>query len=246
MKSSPLIITNLSVRIGQKSILKKVSLTIPAGKITALMGPNGSGKSTLAATLAGHPDYHVTSGTARWQGKNLLSLPAWERARLGLFLAWQRPVALPGVTFEEFLWTAAVAGDSRLTRDEFLARCADALNQLKLAPDFLTRAVNDGWSGGEQKKGELVQLLVLRPKLAILDETDSGLDVDAIRLVAKTVSGAVAKHGLTVILITHYHRLLDLLKPQRVIVLSGGRVAASGTTAVMNKIQRQGYDWLKQ
>lgn len=245
MTASPLIIKNLSVTIHDTPILQQLSLVVAPGRITALMGPNGSGKSTLAAALIGHPDYQVTGGTVRWQQKNLLTLEPWQRARLGLFLAWQHPVGLPGVTFEEFLWTAAIAREPALTRDQFRARCTAALEQLHLAETFLDRAINDGWSGGEKKKGEMVQLLVLRPKLAILDETDSGLDVDALRLVANTVRQAVKEFGVGVLVITHYQRLLDFLKPQHVIVLAGGRVAARGGAAIMKKVERQGYAWLQ-
>ncbi len=244
MAASPLVITNLSVAIGDTPILKRLSLTIAPGRVAALLGPNGSGKSTLAATLIGHPDYRVTSGTVRWQGKNILKLEPWERARLGLFLAFQHPSTLPGVTLEEFLWTAATSSAPAISREDFTARCAAAFKLLKLPPSFLTRMINDGWSGGEKKKGEMVQLLVLRPKLAILDETDSGLDVDALRLVAKAIALAAKEYRVGILVITHYQRLLDFLQPQTVTVLSAGRVAAQGGKAIMAKVARQGYAWL--
>lgn len=207
------------------------------------MGPNGSGKSTLAQTLLGHPAYRLSGGTITFGGKNITKLAPHQRAVLGLFVAYQNPIALAGVSLGDLLLAEWQAHYGKAKPNIYQQRLKDSLTTLKLPAGFLDRAVNDNFSGGEKKKAEMLQLLVLQPKIAVLDETDSGLDTDALRLVARAVRTAV-QQGMGVLVITHYRRLLQLLEPKRVLVLARGRVAATGGKALITKIDRSGYSWL--
>jgi len=236
-------LTNLAVTADHRPILKSISLTVAPGEVVALMGPNGSGKSTLAQTLLGHPNYRVTSGTITFAKKNLKLLAPHQRAALGLFVAYQNPITIPGLPLSELLLAEWQAGHGKSESGTYRQRLATALSILKIDSSFLNRAVNDNFSGGEKKKAEMLQLLLLQPKIAVLDETDSGLDTDALRIVAAAVRSAV-KNGLGVLVITHYRRLLELLQPKRVIVLAHGQVAATGGKALITKIDRTGYSWL--
>lgn len=236
-------LANLSVTADRRPILKNISLTVAAGEVVALMGPNGSGKSTLAQTLLGHPNYRVTSGTISFAKKNLKNLAPHQRAGLGLFVAYQNPVTIPGLPLRELLLAEWQAGHGKSDSNIYQQRLTDALSTLKLNPSFLDRAINDNFSGGEKKKAEMLQLLVLQPKVAVLDETDSGLDTDALRIVAAAVAAAVKK-GMGILVITHYRRLLELLQPKRVLVLAHGRIAATGGKTLITKIDRAGYSWL--
>ncbi|HZQ37222.1 MAG TPA: Fe-S cluster assembly ATPase SufC [Dehalococcoidia bacterium] len=235
---------DLHVAIDDKEIVKGVSLTVNAGEIHALMGPNGSGKSTLANTIMGHPRYSVTGGEVLFRGQNILDLPPDERARRGLFLSFQYPTAIPGVTMVNFLRRAvnSVRGEEMPVR-QFRTLLQEKMKLLKVDEDFARRYVNDGFSGGEKKKAEILQLGVLQPKLALLDETDSGLDVDALRIVAEGVN-AVAGPEMGVLLITHYQRILNYIKPDVVHVLADGRLIKSGGPELAQQIENRGYDWL--
>lgn len=236
-------LTNLSVTAGRKPILKNVSLTVAAGEVVALMGPNGSGKSTLAQTLLGHPNYRVASGTISFTKKNLKTLAPHQRAALGLFVAYQNPTALPGVALNELLLAEWQAHYGKSNDNLYRQRLGETLKILRLDASFLNRSANDNFSGGEKKKAEMLQLIILQPKIAVLDETDSGLDTDALRIVAAAVRAAV-KNGMGVLIITHYRRLLQLLEPKRVVVLAHGRIVATGGKALITKIDRAGYSWL--
>jgi Fe-S cluster assembly ATP-binding protein len=244
ISKSDLNIDRLTAGPKGKVILNKLNLLAKPGTITALMGPNGSGKSTLANILMGHPDYQVKSGRIMWQGVNILKLDASERAKLGVFLAFQYPIEISGVGYREFLWTAyqAVSGKKAST-EKFEHRLHAALRELKLSPKFLERSINEGFSGGEKKKAELLQLLMLQPKLIILDETDSGLDIDALKLVARTVKKLISPQRV-ILVITHYQKLLRALKPDAVHVMSEGMIAVSGGQGLIHKLDRQGYAWL--
>lgn len=241
-------IKNLHASVDGKEILHGVDLMVRAGEIHAIMGPNGSGKSTLAQVLAGHPAYQVTDGSVTLDGKDLLELAAEERAREGVFLAFQYPVAIRGITNAYFLRAAVNAlrkhrGESPLDIVDFMQVLEEKLATIGWDDSFMNRAVNDGFSGGEKKRNEILQLAVLEPRLAILDETDSGLDIDAL----KTVAAAVTKlHKPTnaSIVVTHYQRLLDHLKPDFVHVLAGGRVVKSGGRELAVELENRGYDWL--
>ncbi len=235
---------DLHVAIDDKEIVKGVSLTVNEGEIHALMGPNGSGKSTLANTIMGHPRYSVTGGEIRFRGENIVDLPADERARRGLFLSFQYPTAIPGVTMVNFLRRAvnSVRGEEMPVR-QFRTLLQEKMKLLRVDEDFARRYVNDGFSGGEKKKAEILQLGVLQPKLALLDETDSGLDVDALRIVAEGVN-AVAGPEMGVLLITHYQRILNYIKPDVVHVLADGRLIKSGGPDLAREIENRGYDWL--
>ncbi len=234
-------IRNLHVAVDGKEILRGVDLTIEQGEIHALMGPNGSGKSTLAYTLMGHPRYEVTAGEVRLRGEDVLAWPPDERARRGMFLAFQYPVAIPGVTMANFLRAAlkAVTG-KEVPALEFRKRVREQMRLLKMDESFATRYVNDGFSGGEKKKAEVLQLAVLRPQLAILDETDSGLDIDAIRIVAEGVK-QVMHPEMGMLLITHYETFLKYITPDRVHVLWRGRIVTSGGQELVDRLQEEGY-----
>jgi Fe-S cluster assembly ATP-binding protein len=237
-------INGLHASIEGKEILRGVDLDVSQGEVHALMGPNGSGKSTLAYTLMGHPKYEVTAGTVSYRGENILELKPDERAKLGLFLSFQYPTAIPGVTMHNFLRTAtkAVHGDELPPR-EFRKLVSEQMDRLKMDPSFATRYVNDGFSGGEKKRAEILQLGVLRPQIAILDETDSGLDIDALRTVAEGVE-ALRGPDLGVLLITHYQRILNYIKPDHVHVMYRGQIIKSGGSDLAKEIEVRGYDWI--
>jgi Fe-S cluster assembly ATP-binding protein len=243
-----LVIENLKAKAEDKTILNGINLTINAGEVHAIMGPNGSGKSTLANVLAGREDYEVAGGKALFEGKDLLGLPAEERARLGVFLAFQYPVEIPGVNNTYFLKAAVNAvrksrGLEELDAVDFLEIVKVKLKELKMDDSMLSRSVNEGFSGGEKKKNEILQLAVLEPKLAILDETDSGLDIDALKTVADGVN-AFRRKDRAVLLVTHYQRLLDYIVPDHVHVLAGGRIVKSGGKELALELEKKGYGWI--
>jgi Fe-S cluster assembly ATP-binding protein len=243
-------ITDLSVRVAGKDILKGVNLEVRRGEIHAIMGPNGSGKSTLAQVLAGRADYEVTGGSVTFEGQDLLALPAEERARAGLFLGFQYPVEIPGVN-NVYLLKAALnakrkaAGQPEVDAYEFLALIKQKMRLMQMSESFLSRGVNEGFSGGEKKRNEVLQMLVLEPTLAILDETDSGLDIDALKVVSMGVN-SLRDPNRAVVLVTHYQRLLGYIVPDYVHVLSGGRILKSGDRSLALELERRGYDWVQQ
>lgn len=240
-----LIIKNLHAGLKNKPIIQGINLVVPAGKIVALMGPNGSGKSTLANVLMNHPDYQVTKGSIQWRGRNLLPLKTWQRAQAGIFLAFQYSYEIPGVNFYEFLLTAYQATHGRQSDNgHFEALLKKSLHELRLDAKFLDRPLNDGFSGGEKKKAEILQLKILEPRLAILDETDSGLDIDALRLIARNIKSMVSPR-IGFLIITHYQRLLNYLKPDIVYVMVEGKIVASGKSALVDKLERGGYSMFK-
>jgi len=240
-----LVIENLSAEIDGKPILKGVSLEIPAGQVHAVMGPNGSGKSTLSYVLAGREGYEVTGGSATFDGQDILSMEPEERAALGLFLAFQYPVELPGVGNALFLRTALNAirrhrGEPELDAMQFLKVARERMRALNIGDEMLKRGVNVGFSGGEKKRNEVLQMALLRPRLAILDETDSGLDIDALKIVADGVN-AQRGPGFSALVITHYQRLLDYIVPDRVHVLVNGRIVTSGGPELAKRLEAEGY-----
>jgi len=240
-------ITDLHVSItteqGPVEILKGLSLTINQGETHAIMGPNGSGKSTLAYTIAGHPRYEVTSGSITLDGEDVLEMSVDERAKAGLFLAMQYPVEVPGVTVTNFLRTAKTAIDGKAPAlRQWVGDLRGAMESLKMEPGFAERNVNEGFSGGEKKRHEIMQLQVLQPKFAVLDETDSGLDVDALKIVAEGVNKAKADTGLGVLLITHYTRILRYIAPDFVHVIVAGKIAESGGAELAERLEEEGYD----
>jgi Fe-S cluster assembly ATP-binding protein len=241
-------ITDLSARVAGKDILNGINLEVRAGEVHAIMGPNGSGKSTLAQVLAGREDYQVTGGSVTFEGRDLLALPAEERARAGLFLGFQYPVEIPGVN-NVYLLKAALnakrkaAGEPEVDAFEFLALIRQKMKFMQMSESFLSRGVNEGFSGGEKKRNEVLQMLVLEPKLAILDETDSGLDIDALKVVSAGVN-TLRDPKRAIVLVTHYQRLLDYIVPDRVHVLSGGRILKSGDCSLALELERRGYDWV--
>ncbi len=240
-------IHNLSATVADKPILKGLSLSINAGEIHAIMGPNGAGKSTLGYTLGGRPGYEVTGGSVTFNDEDLLALAPHERAAAGLFLGFQYPVEIPGVSFVQFLREAANAqrkslGQPPLTGGEFLKLAREKAGLLKMDMDMLKRPVNVGFSGGEKKRAEMVQMGILDPKLAILDETDSGLDIDALRIVGEGINAIMRKPDRAVLLITHYQRLLDYVKPDFVHVLAGGRIIRTGGAELALELESQGYE----
>jgi len=228
---------------GTKQILRGVDLTINEGEIHAIMGPNGSGKSTLAYTIAGHPKYHVESGSILLDGEEVLEMSVDERARAGLFLAMQYPVEIPGVTVSNFLRTAktAIDGEAPAIRG-WIKDVRDSMSNLRMDPVFAERNVNEGFSGGEKKRNEILQLELLKPKFAVLDETDSGLDVDALRVVSKGVNDYKAQSDVGVLLITHYTRILRYIAPDKVHVFVNGRVAQSGGPELADELEANGYE----
>lgn len=244
---STLEIKNLHVSVlteqGSKEILRGIDLTIRSGEIHAIMGPNGSGKSTLAYSIAGHPKYEVTEGEIFLDGENVLEMSVDERARAGLFLAMQYPVEVPGVSVSNFLRTAktAISGEAPKLR-EWVSDLKQAMGNLRMDPDFTERNVNEGFSGGEKKRHEILQLELLKPKIAILDETDSGLDVDALRVVSEGVNRAHKTNDLGVLLITHYTRILNYIKPDFVHVFVAGKLAEQGGAELAERLENEGYD----
>ncbi len=243
-------IKNLHAGIEGKEILHGLTLTVGTGEVHAIMGPNGSGKSTLANVLAGRPRYEVTSGEVLFEGKDLLSMPAEERAREGVFLAMQYPVEIPGVNNIYFLKAALNAvrkhhGEEELDAVEFLQIARKKMKLVEIDEAFMNRGVNEGFSGGEKKRNEIFQMAVLDPKLAILDETDSGLDIDALRIVANGVN-ALRSEKHSVLVITHYQRLLTYLIPDYVHVLSNGQIVKSGGKELALELEQKGYDWIEQ
>lgn len=249
---SHLEIKNLHVNIEGKEILKGLSLTINQGEIHAIMGPNGTGKSTLAYTLMGHPSYTVTEGEVIFKGQNVLELEPDERSRLGMFLAFQYPVAIPGVTVANFLRTAINArrravnpDDKGMPIPEFRKLLKEKMAMLKMDQAFAGRYLNDGFSGGEKKRAEILQMATLTPEIAILDETDSGLDIDALRIVAEGVN-ALSGTELGVLVITHYQRLLNYIKPNFVHIMLDGRIVESGGPDLALHLEEQGYDWVRE
>jgi Fe-S cluster assembly ATP-binding protein len=241
-------ITNLHASINGKPVLKGVNLTINAGEVHAIMGPNGSGKSTLANVLAGKDAYTITEGSVVFKGKNILDLSPQERACLGLFLGFQYPVEIPGVATATFLRTALnslrkARGESPLDAFDFLTLIKEKMALLDMDPAFLQRAVNEGFSGGEKKRNEMMQMLLLDPSLAVLDEPDSGLDIDALQIVAKGIQ-LLKNADKAIVLITHYQRLLDYIEPDVVHVFSQGKVMTSGDKTLALELERKGYGWL--
>jgi Fe-S cluster assembly ATP-binding protein len=245
-----LTIFNLHARVDDKEILKGVNLKLKAGEVHAIMGPNGSGKSTLAGVLAGRDAFDVTEGDVLFEGKNLLDMDPEERAREGVFLAFQYPVEIPGVSNTYFLRAAVNAirkyrGQEELDAVEFLQLVREKLNVLHIDEDLLKRPVNEGFSGGEKKRNEIFQMAVLDPKLCILDETDSGLDIDALRTVADGVN-AMRTKDRAILVITHYQRLLNYIVPDKVHVLMDGRIVKSGGKELALELESKGYDWIEQ
>ena len=255
-----LVISGLEVSIGGKKILKGLDLTVRKGEVHALMGPNGSGKTSLAYTLMGHPDYHVDAGTVTWRGQDILALAPDKRAQLGLFLAFQYPSAIPGVTVASFLRNIYNAIHHPKPADESgeqsvkytgipLAKFRKLMNEkmalLRMDPSFATRYVNEGFSGGEKKRLEMLQMAVVGPQMAILDETDSGLDIDALRNVAEGINATLSPE-MGVLMITHYQRMLNYVTPQFVHVLLDGRVVLSGGEELSHQLEANGYEWVRE
>jgi len=241
-------VRNLTAKVAGVEILKGISLTVRAGEVHAIMGPNGSGKSTFAKALAGHPAYEVTGGTASFDGKDLFAMPAEERARAGLFLGFQYPVEVPGVANSQFLRLAyntvqGARGRDELDPLEFDDFVRERMKLLEMDPAFLDRSVNEGFSGGEKKRNEILQMALLEPRLAFLDETDSGLDIDALRIVAGGVNKLLTADN-AVVLVTHYQRLLNYIVPDYVHVMDGGRIVKTGDKALAVELESRGYDWL--
>ncbi|MEY3444976.1 MAG: Fe-S cluster assembly ATPase SufC [Bacteroidota bacterium] len=243
-------IKDLRVKVEDKEILKGINLSVKAGEVHAIMGPNGSGKSTLASVLAGREEYEVTDGAVTFDGKDLLELNAEERAWAGIFLAFQYPVEIPGITTITFLKTALeeirkARGLDPMSAKEFLTRMREKANLVEIDPKLIQeRSVNEGFSGGEKKRNEIFQMAMLEPKLALLDETDSGLDIDALRIVANGVN-KLKNEDNAVIVVTHYQRLLDYIVPDFVHVLYNGRIVKSGTKELAFELEEKGYDWIK-
>jgi Fe-S cluster assembly ATP-binding protein len=240
-------IRNLHVRIEEREILKGVDLTIDRGEVHALMGPNGSGKSTLANTLLGHPSYEITEGSIAFKGEDITEAEPHERAKAGLFLAFQYPVAIPGVSVANFLRMAINAKrDEPINVKEFRTELQHAIDLLEVDRSFTSRHLNDGFSGGEKKRAEILQMAMLKPDVAILDETDSGLDIDALRTVAEGVEKLHSEQGLGALIITHYQRILHYIKPQFVHIMLEGRIVLEGGVELVERLEREGYDQIRQ
>lgn len=245
-------IKNLFVKTGEKEILKGLNLSVKPGEVHAIMGPNGSGKSTLSKVLAGHPAYEVTSGEIKYEinfeMQNLLEFPADVRAKEGIFLAFQYPIEVPGVSNFNFLHTAFNSvithhGSEPMGESEFREFLNAKMKLVSMKPEYLDRSVNVGFSGGEKKRNEILQMAVLSPRLALLDETDSGLDIDALRIVSEGVNKLKTKQN-AIVLVTHYQRLLDYIKPDFVHVLAGGKIIQTGDASLALELEKKGYDWL--
>jgi Fe-S cluster assembly ATP-binding protein len=252
--SKVLRIDNLHVSIDGKEILRGVDLTIRQGEIHALMGPNGSGKSTLSYALMGHPNYEITEGSITLDGTDLLALEPDERAKAGLFLAFQYPTAIPGVSVANFLRHAVTnirnparkEGEDLIPMREFRKELREQMDELGVDQEFARRYLNDGFSGGEKKRAEILQLAMLRPAFAILDETDSGLDIDAVRIVSEGVNRSAARYGTGILVITHYERILNYIKPHFVHILYGGRIVESGGPELAKQLEGHGYEWVRE
>lgn len=249
---SELSIRNLHVSIDSKEILRGVDLTVKQGEVHALMGPNGTGKSTLAYALMGHPNYEITAGEVWFKGQNILELEPDQRSHLGVFLAFQYPVAIPGVSVANFLRSAINArrkaadpADKGISVPEFRRTLKEKMDLLRMDHSFAGRYLNDGFSGGEKKRAEILQMAALKPEIAILDETDSGLDIDALRIVSEGVN-ALRGPELGVLVITHYQRILNYIKPDFVHIMMGGRVVESGGLELALHLEEHGYDWLRE
>jgi Fe-S cluster assembly ATP-binding protein len=243
-------VRGLSASVGGLEILKGVDLTVKTGEVHAIMGPNGSGKSTFANVLAGKPDYEITGGQALFQGQDLLAMEPEIRSRLGVFLAFQYPLELPGVRAWQFLKAAVDAQRVHAGEEELSARAFDRMlkekvEMVEIDPELVKRAVNEGFSGGEKKRNEILQMAVLQPKLAILDETDSGLDIDALRIVSDGVN-KLRSESNAVVLVTHYQRILNYIAPDQVHVLMDGRIVRSGGPELAHELEERGYDWIKE
>ena len=249
--SKPLLeVVGLRASAGEKEILRGIDLTVRAGEVHAVMGPNGSGKSTLAQVIAGHPAYEVTAGRIAYEGRDLLEMDPEERAQAGVFLAFQYPVEIPGISNADFLRAAyneirKARGLEEVDSMDFLDLLEEKLKLVDWGPEIMGRAVNSGFSGGEKKRNEILQMAVLEPKLAVLDETDSGLDIDALRIVADGVN-ALRRPDNATVLVTHYQRLLNYIVPDRVHVLSNGRIVKSGGKDLALELEERGYEWLEQ
>ena len=242
-------INNLQARVEDKEILKGINLEVNPGEIHAIMGPNGSGKSTLSSVIAGREDYEVTGGSIDFEGEDLMDLDPEERAHKGIFLSFQYPVEIPGVTVSNFIKTAINEsrkgrGEEPMEAREMLAKMREKTALLEMDKSYLSRSLNEGFSGGEKKRNEIFQMAMLEPKLAILDETDSGLDIDALRIVAGGVNKLRSADN-AVVVITHYQRLLDYIKPDFVHVLFNGRIVKSGGPELAHELEEKGYDWIK-
>ena len=241
-------IKNLHARVPEKEILKGVNLTIKTGEVHAIMGPNGTGKSTLSSIIMGNPKYEITEGEVLFNGKDIKDLAVDERARLGIFLAYQQPIEVPGVTNSDFIRQAMKACGSDLSLFKFIKAYDSACKELEMPEGLAHRNLNQGFSGGEMKRNEILQMKLLKPKFAILDEIDSGLDVDALRIVGTNVENEVKAEGshLGCLLITHYQRLLDYIKPDFVHVMINGRIVKTGGNELIEKIDHEGYRWVKK
>jgi Fe-S cluster assembly ATP-binding protein len=245
---STLSIRNLHASIGNQAILRGLSLEIPQGEVHAIMGKNGSGKSTLAKVMAGHPDYTVTAGEVLLDGQSILDMEPDVRARLGLFLAFQYPIEIPGVTIANFIRSALQARlpeGEELEATEYYAELYSKMDELSIPRAFTARSVNEGFSGGEKKRCEILQMSMLKPKYAVLDETDSGLDIDALKIVSSGVN-ALRGPSVGMLVITHYQRLLDYIVPDKIHVMAAGKIVLSGEKDLALKLEAEGYDWLDE